>query len=295
MTGPSTATDGRIQKRNGAPGEGMTLAAFIRQPAMMREIQNALPKHLNPDRMIRIVLTALRTTPNLATCNDTSFMACVLQAAQLGLECNTPLGHAYLVPRRNNKLNTMECTLLVGYQGMIELALRSGKVTSIKARVVRKGDTFTFEDGLRPVLRHVESDAPDRESKAITHAWAVAHIKDGEPVFVVLSRAQIDARRDRSSSKTGPWQSDYEAMAAKTAVRALFKWIPKSSDMALVEHMEDQADKGAVQAQAFDGAVKQAMRDTGLEPIDDLPMPAHDPETGEILDAAGESVPAQGG
>lgn len=291
MSGPNTTSDGRIQKRNGQP-EATSLAAFIRQPSMMREISNALPKHLNPDRMIRIVLTALRTTPGLAQCNDTSFMACVLQASQLGLECNTPLGHAYLVPRRNNKLNSMECTLLVGYQGMIELALRSGKVTGIKARVVRKGDVFSFEDGLRPILRHVESDAPDRERQPITHAWAVAQIKDGEPVFVVLSRAQIEARRERSSSKTGPWQSDFEAMAAKSAVRALFKWIPKSSDMALVEAMEDQADKGHVQAQAFDGAVQQAMRDTGLEPLEDLPMPAHDPETGEIIDTQGE--PAQG-
>src|SRR5690349_20981980 len=124
MSGPNVATDGRIQKKNGngnQGGERMSLHAFMRQPSMMREITNALTKHQNADRMIRIVLTALRTTPDLALCSDTSFMACVLQSSQLGLEVNTPLGHAYLIPRRNSKAGIVECTLLVGYQGMIEL------------------------------------------------------------------------------------------------------------------------------------------------------------------------------
>jgi recombination protein RecT len=300
MAGPKTEADGRIAKAsNGNAAGPASLRAFLTQPAMVREVTNAMPKHLNPDRMLRIVLTALSTTPNLARCTQQSFMGCVLQASQLGLEVNTPLGHAYLIPRENRKREVMECTLLIGYQGMIELALRSGKVTGIKAKCVRAGDHFDYEDGLHPRLSHRESSLPDRELQAITHAWAVAHIRDGEPIFVVLSRAQIDARMQRSSSgKSGPWVSDFEAMAAKSAVRALFRWIPKSPDMALVEHMEETADRGSLQAVAFDADVKNAVARTGIAPIadeDDLPVPTNDfdQETGEVINTTGEPMPAQ--
>jgi recombination protein RecT len=90
-----TTNNGGVQKRP------PSLADLLQQSKS--QIALALPKHLTPDRMARLFLTALRTTPKLAQCTPDSFLASIMTLAQLGLEPNTPLGQAYLIPRKNNK------------------------------------------------------------------------------------------------------------------------------------------------------------------------------------------------
>jgi recombination protein RecT len=69
------------------------------------QIARALPKHLTPERMMRMALTAYSSTPLLQQCNATTIIGCVVKASELGLELTGPLGHAYMVPRRNKKNN----------------------------------------------------------------------------------------------------------------------------------------------------------------------------------------------
>lgn len=267
MGAPKTDKSGRIQKRTDGPAQSASLAGLLQDPKVQAQIQRALPRHVTPERMGRIVMTALRSTPKLAQCTPDSFLGCVMQTAQLGLEPNTPLGHSYLIPRNNRKTGTVECTVIVGYQGMIDLAQRSGRVSGIYAHAVREGDVFEYALGLEPTLRHVPDDAADREDKPITHVYAVARLKDADPVFVVLSRAQIAKRRGRSQAgNSGPWQTDFEAMCLKTAIRALWRWMPKSSEMARTEALEVSADLGS--RQAFDPAIDDAIQAAGLLPAD---------------------------
>lgn len=208
------------------------------------QIALAIPKHMTADRMLRISMTALRTTPKLAECTPASFLSCVMSAAQLGLEVNTPLGHAYLIPRKNNKTRVTECTLLVGYQGMIDLARRSGQLRRIHAYVVREGDHFAWTLGLDPDIQH--RPAGGNENAPITHAYAVARLQSGDDVFAVLTRGEIEKRRKRGASGSGiktPWDTDYDAMALKSAVRALWAFLPKSSEMAMAVSVEEAHER----------------------------------------------------
>ena len=88
-------------------------------PAMLEqykgEIARALPKHMNPDRMMRIALTSFRMTPKLADCDPRSVFAAVIQYSQLGLEVGL-MGEAHLVPFGN------QCQLIPGYTGLMKLA-----------------------------------------------------------------------------------------------------------------------------------------------------------------------------
>lgn len=281
-SGPQTSKSGEIQRRPATPADNML--QMLRR--MTPEIQRALPKHVSPDRMARVAMTAISTTRGLAECTVPSFIGCVMQSAQLGLEPNTPLGHAYLIPYGKT------CTLVVGYQGYIELARRSGMVASIYAYAVRQGDAFEYELGLTPDIKHKPSEDQDREEKPITHVYAVAAMRDSaERVFVVLTKAQVEARRKRSAAATkGPWVTDYEAMCLKTAIRALWKWLPKSAELARAEALEDAAEVGSTQASAFDPVVAEALTKGGL--VDDAEV--IDPATGEVTsgaaDAAAEGV-----
>lgn len=285
---PKTDASGRIVREQHAiaTSKEKTLAGMLSSSAMRDELAKALPKHITVDRIARIVLTALRVTPGLASTTPESFLGCVLQSAQLGLEVNTPLGHAYLIPRHNGRTGVPDCTLIIGYQGMRELAMRSGQVRGISAHVVRQGDTFEFELGLDPKLRHVPSDDPQREMRPITHAYAVARIKDADPVFEVLSKTQIDARAAiNGGGKYGPWKTNYEAMARKSAVRSIFNWIPKSAEIAAAMHHEDVIERSAgVPSIGFTTEVQDALSSVGLTQLDaGRDEREIDPYTGEIL------------
>jgi len=282
---PNTTASGQIVPQGKASphrADKRDLRSLVLQPGMMGEIKRALPRHLTPDRMARIVATAVRTTPHLGECTEISFMGCVLQASQLGLEPNTPLGQCYLIPRRNRKRGGIfECTFLMGYQGMLELATRSGRVSGISAQVVYDGDLFEHEEGLDPKLRHRPSEEAERESRPVTHVYAIARLREADPVFQVLSRAQINARRKRSASANdGPWVTDFDAMARKTAVRALWPWMPKSSEMGVVEALEQAGDRGISQVEVLDPSVIEALERQGLteaEPVADEAEPDPDP------------------
>lgn len=269
-----TDRTGQIQKRGSGGGNGAqrkTLVELVQ--TLTPEIARALPSHVKPDRMARIVTTALRTVPKLADTTPASFLGCVIQCAQLGLEPCTPLGHAYLIPFQNRKLGTLECTLIVGYRGMIELARRSGQVSNVYAYAVKEGDDFKFQLGTKRMIHHIPSDEPDRERRRTTHVYAVAAIKGGEPEFQVLTRAQVEARRDRSrAAKSGPWVTDWEPMALKTAVRALAPWMPQSAEFARAVALDEAADRGG-QIAELDDETKHILLSTGIAARGELEAP----------------------
>lgn len=269
--GPVTTKTGEIIPK--APDKTQVLAGLVQK--MTPELARALPKHVTADRMARIVLTAIRMNPELAECTQASFLGCVLSCAMLGLEPNTPLGLSYLIPRRNkNNGGRKECTLQIGYQGMIDLAGRAG--VTVYAYAVRKGDDFRYSLGMEPTLVHVPSEASNREDQPITHAYAVSVTPDNRRSFTVLTLAQINARRARSpASDSGPWQTDFEAMCMKTAVRAHFRWMPKQTEkasiLATAAAIDEAPENGTPQLEAMDPAITDVLAREGLDPAEGAP------------------------
>ena len=194
------------------------------------QIEVALPKHMSSDRMIRVALSSIRTNPKLLECNVASLLAAVMQCAQLGLEPNL-LGHAYLVPFKN------QVQLIVGYRGMIDLARRSGHIRSIQCNEVYANDLFELEYGLEDKLRHVpwhlRTDADYESPGDFRGAYMVAKLTDGGHQLLYMSKQQIDDHRAKSrSGSSGPWATDYVEMAKKTVIRAAFKYLPISIEVA---------------------------------------------------------------
>lgn len=256
MASVQTDGSGQIVPRNGQQKQGLPEMLERLKP----EIARAVPRHVNPDRMLRIALTSLRMNAELMNCTPASFLGCVMSAAQLGLEIGGPMAQAYLIPYKR------ECTLLVSYRGMMDLARRSGQVTAIYAYDVREGDKFSYQLGLSPDIKHEPSEDEGREEKRLTHVYAVAKLKDGEPIFTVLTRAQVEKYRNRSrASKSGPWVTDYDAMALKTAVRRLFTWLPKSAEMATAAALDEAPERGIAQLAAADPEILGVLASHGVD------------------------------
>jgi recombination protein RecT len=221
---------------------------------MKPELMRALPRHMNADRMTRIALTAFRTTPGLLKCEPRSFIASVVQCATLGLEPNTGTGEAYLIPFGAN------CTVVVGYQGLIKLAKQTGQVVDIYAMEVREFDHFRCEFGLNRKLIHEPKEgragfpAPDKERGEVVGYYAVAVFKDGSRTFVAMSQEDVNAVRDTSQGwqtakkynreSKSPWSTNPVQMGTKTVIRRLCKLLPKSPELQGALAIEEARDVG---------------------------------------------------
>lgn len=217
------------QKNEVAKDKPKTIDDYIRQ--MAPAMAEALPKHMDVDRLTRLTMTTIRTTPQLREADVSSLLGAVMQAAQLGLEPGL-LGQCYLLPFRNNKKGITEVQFIIGYKGMIDLARRSGHIQSIYAHSVHENDHFEYALGLEPKLEH--KPTMDADKGAFIGAYAVAHFKDGGYQFEFMSKAEIDKRKGRSksgNSSYSPWATDYEEMAKKTVVRHMWKYLPISVEM----------------------------------------------------------------
>lgn len=191
--------------------------------------------HMRPERMMRLMANAMRTTPQLGECDPLSLLGSMMTCASLGVEPNTPLGHAYLIPFKNKRKGITEVQLILGYKGMIDLARRSGHIRNIHGDVVYDGDEFSFEYGSNQHLKH----RPKGKRVNPIYAYCHATLTDGE-AFVVLPWDEVIAIRDASQGyrtavqygkKDSPWIAHQHEMAAKTAVRALFKYLPISIEI----------------------------------------------------------------
>lgn len=240
-------------------------------------IKSALPRHMTPERMIRVAMTAATRNPDLLQCTGVSLIAAVIQASQLGLECDGILGQAYLVPF-NNKIKSKsggqdqwrkEAMLIPGYKGLIKLARNSGELATIQDRCVYEGDDFIFSFGLNPQLEHT----PREKSETITHAWASAMLKDGAKQFEVMTIKEIEAIRKRSkSADRGPWVTDFAMMCRKTVIKRLCRLLPLSIELQTALALDDRHEAGKSQMAANFQLLPEDVRES---------LPAPEPETDE--------------
>lgn len=202
-----------------------TFRELIQSDGYKNQIAQALPKGLDSQRMVRVILTAFNRTPKLLDCTKESLWQAVLDCSALGLFPDA-LGRAYLVPYKG------ECKLIIGYKGLIDLAYRSERIGMIQVGVVHQGDHWIYERGMHPVLKHTPCDNPGE----VSHVYSIVHIKGCDmPSIDVMTKREVDAIRKRSQNSNGatsPWTTDYEEMAKKTVFRRHSKVIPMSSELA---------------------------------------------------------------
>lgn len=197
---------------------------------------SALPSVITPERFARIAANAVASNPQLAKCTQTSLIGALLCSAQAGLEPNTALGQAYIIPYGD------KAQFQISYKGLIELAHRSGQLKDISAHVVYENDTFEYELGLEPKLKHIP--AMTNRGNA-TWVYAVYHLISGGYGFEVMSVEDINKHRRQYSKVRGqsPWDTSWEEMAKKTCIKKALKFAPMASDFVRAtnqdEHISD--------------------------------------------------------
>lgn len=222
---------------------------------MQPEIERALPKHLDADRMARLALTVMRqsqmakekgiTRTSLMDATPESFVGSLLTAAALGLEPGTS-GEAYLVPYLDRKADVVECQLIIGYQGMVKLFWQHPLAKHIDAQAVYENDRFDYSYGLEPRLDHRPA-LGDRGN--VVAYYAVASLTTGAKTFVVLSTDEIKALRRGQVGSNGNIPDPQHWMERKTALRQLLKMMPKSTQLQYAINADEQPGSTLAQQQ----------------------------------------------
>jgi len=246
--------------------------ATTKQPKTVRDLlqgkefkdalRAVLPRAMRPDRFVRVALTAMMRTPDLAECSRESLFKALLDLSSYGLE---PDGRrAHLIPFRNKKMcscghemdthrgqdcsrcecrhrrTLVECQLIIDYKGLAELVRRSGDVSYIHADVVYGADEWSYGYGTEAHLRHKPS-MKDRGERVAFYSYV--RLKDGSEDFIVMSPVEVDKIRERSkASESGPWVTDYDEMGKKTVFRRHSKWLPLSVEVRKAVESEDDVE-----------------------------------------------------
>lgn len=272
---------------------GNRLSEFLKHWG--KGIQKVLPKHLNEERVVQLLVNNVRRTPDLLSTSPASFVNSVLQAANLGLEIRT--NSAYLIPFGK------ECTLIIDYRGKMELARRAG-CGAIDVQLVREWDEFTYGFGVagrefshKPLLfrkgddgRMIPVDADERGEYVL--GYAAAQLPQGRDwQLAIMTRSEIEAIRRRARGGKGewsleqirncdidsvpykqrtPWLTDYDQMACKTLIHRLCKGLPQTAELVLSQQIDDAVDTGAtmplaaqLESLVIDPEFEQPMLPTG--------------------------------
>ncbi|CPR79508.1 recombination protein RecT [Mycobacteroides abscessus] len=272
------------------------LPAQIRK--MEQAFQLAMPRGTEAKQLIRDALTCLQTNPKLAECEQKSLLGALMTCAQLGLRPGVgALGHAYLLPFWDGKTRGQKAQLVIGYQGYVELAHRSGRIASIHARTVYSNDEFYIEYGASED-KWVHRPCIDGSRGEPRLFYAVGRtIEGGYSITDPMTVADMEAYRDKHATARnregkifGPWVDHFEAMAHKTMVRKLMKLLPKSTEIVRAMAQDDgiRVDLGASaiddKPDYIDGEAEETT------PNDEAPANEPMPESPEVLMATEAQV-----
>lgn len=270
----------------------MTVAQFFE-----REIPNiaaVMPKNaMDPTRMAKLAIQIWTGNPKLAACDKNSFIAALLTCAQFGLEPNTPLGQAHIIPYGN------KATFQLGYQGLIDLANRTGEFKEIYTYEVYKNDEFRYSLGLHRDLIHVPDPDGPADGELPTHIYAVYHLLNGGYGFECWSWNKIIKHAQtfsKSYSKPdGQWRQTPVAMGKKTLIKAVLKYAPKSLEIISKAMEYDETTQAAPEAKREYMEADYTINNEVTEPAEAAPAKTQDAPAVNADDPALEFEKAMGG
>ncbi len=207
-----------------------TVADLINSEKMRGEIAKVLPKHLTPERMTRVALTAAMRNPLLMQCTPESLSDSLLRCSQAGLEPDGRLAH--LIPYWNSKKSVYECQVIFDYKGLVTLALRNG-AESVYADKVCEFDEFSasVENGDKKITHRPNWKA----ARGTVVAFYAVCKRGGEVDYEVMTVDEVESIRKRSrAGNSGPWVTDFDEMGKKCPLRRMSKrWdlLPEIRDL----------------------------------------------------------------
>lgn len=203
-----------------------SISVYLQQK--LTNIAEVLPGHMSAQRQVKLTLIQLSSSPKVALCTPKSVYRSLMQASQLGLEIGDGLGEAYLRPGWNKRDGIYECSLMIGYQGLLKLVRQSDKVLDVHAGVVHENDEILeYEEGPDPKLKFRRCLRGPRGDVIMVYAYA--KLPGDITKLEIMSKDDVEQVRTRyASEESQAWADSWGEMAKKTALRRMLKLLPKN-------------------------------------------------------------------
>ena len=181
------------------------------------------------------LLELVTSDDKLLACNPKLLMAEAMKAASLKLPLNKQLGYAYIVPYKDTP------TMIIGYKGLYQLAIRSGLYKTINADIVYEGEYQGYDKISGEI--HINGG---KESNKIVGYFAFFEFTNGFRKMMYMSLEDMCqyarkysatlrnckmsneqlAEMAQKQSESGPgnsvgWYGNFNDMATKTVLRRL--------------------------------------------------------------------------
>lgn len=154
-----------------------------------------------------------------------------LRAAAYDLPIDQGLGYAYVVPF-NNKVGDNqwrhEAAFLLGYKGMLQLAIRTGVYSKINVIDVREGELKSYNRLTEDIDIEFIDDETERNKKKIIGYVGYYRLVNGMEKTIYMTKEAIEAHEEKfrkGKYQSKGWKENWESMASKTVLRKLIgKW-----------------------------------------------------------------------
>ena len=272
------------------PAAGANNFPAIRQmltgPDMMKVVKERIGE--KSGAFMSSVLDLIGSDNKLMQCDPRLIVKEALKAAALDLPVSKSLGFAYVIPYKGTP------SFQLGYRGMLQLAIRSGQFKHLNAGVVYEGEHIT-EDRIKGT---VEISGEKTSDKAIGY-FAYMQLVNGFEKAVLWSREKVEAHAKKFSKTfgSGPWQSDFDAMAKKTVLLQLKTYMPMSIEMqqAMIHDADGEASFDANVAHDIGQNANQEIIDIGPGLSEPTPEEMAEIHAREMAEASGDSAGSEPG
>lgn len=220
-----------------------------------QKIQALVPTSLSWDRFKRLATSLIQRNPKIAECEPVSLMSVFSDCAVIGVYPDPVTGKAYVIPRFNKQKQQLEATLLVGYKGLRDIALRSPDIIDLWTGVVRKGDVFTMRRAPRMELVH---EPLPEETGEIVGCYSIAQLRNGGCNYEWMPIGELNKIKGQALNgladwkvESSPWTLHETEMNRKTVLRRHFKSLPLRAE-------DQEAAAKEVDVELTDGDVREA-------------------------------------
>ena len=209
-------------------GQKTKFGVFLSQEGVKNLVRNSVK---DDKSFISSLLTAVSQNPQLAQCDQASILSAGLTGASLGLQCNQTLGQFYMLPFNDKKNNRMVAQFVLGYKGLLQLAIRSGYYERINVVPIKEGEYISYNPLTEEFKAKIIIDDMIREKTATIGYYAMFKYSNGFTKTLYWSKEKMENHALTYSkgyaAKKGYtfWEKDFDAMAQKTMLRQILsKW-----------------------------------------------------------------------
>lgn len=250
-------------------------SSYLQDANVLKTISSTLNSK-DVAKFITATSSLVANNPALQDCDYKTIVSGALLGESLKLSCSPQLGQFYLVPFNDTKNNRKVAQFILGYKGLVQLAIRSGQYTDLNVIDVKEGEFIGIDEETGKPLVRFMTDYHKRLNTPTIGYFAYFKLLNGFRKSLFWTREQMEIHADKYSQAfslqskqkqiSGKWKTlvsfdDYKAGKYDKKDEWLYSsyWYKNFDDMAFKTMLKQLISKWGIMSIEFQTAVEKDM------------------------------------